>query len=132
MTTASTSAAKVEANMRHIMRHECRDNPKPLPYTTITRGFESFAFPKIVSSQPRLLQAPSRSYLLQLCQFNNLVIDVQVKELKDSHLVVKQKSLLAARELLATPVSYMGYISAGITPAVVALLEVRVLLCGMC
>ena len=54
-----------------------------------------------------------------------VVFCLQVKELRDSNLVVKQKSLLAARELLATPVSYMGCISAGITPAVVALLQVR-------
>jgi hypothetical protein len=63
--------------------------------------------------------------LLYLSATSNLPSASQVKELKDSHLVVKQKSLLAARELLATPVSYMGCISAGITPAVVALLEVR-------
>eukprot|EP00955_Chlamydomonas_euryale_P073918 361885-Chlamydomonas_euryale.AAC.2 len=49
----------------------------------------------------------------------------QVRELKDSSLVVRQKSLLAARELLGSGVSYVQCIAAGITPAVVALMTVR-------
>mmetsp|Transcript_35054 Transcript_35054/g.78025 ORF Transcript_35054/g.78025 Transcript_35054/m.78025 type:complete len:377 (-) Transcript_35054:404-1534(-) len=85
--------SRIQANLRHIAQHEAKPNPKPLPYTTITRGFEAVAYPKIV------------------------------RELKDNDLIVKQKSLLAARELLGVPTSYMQCIAAGITPAVVALLQ---------
>ena len=84
----------VEANMRHIARHEAKPNPKPISAHTLTRGFEAFAFPKIV------------------------------RELKDSDLVIKQKALLAARELLGSPTSYVQCIAHGITAAVVALLKV--------
>jgi hypothetical protein len=51
---------------------------------------------------------------------------LQVRELGDANLVVRQKSLLAARELLGNGVSYVQCIAAGITPAVVVLLKVRV------
>eukprot|EP00798_Chlamydomonas_sp_ICE-L_P030259 gene30259-35246_t len=85
--------SKIEANLRHIARHEAKPNPKPQSSTSVTRGFEAVAYPKIV------------------------------KELGSDNLVVRQKSLLAARELLASPVSYMGCIAAGITPAVIKLLE---------
>ena len=92
---ASTyNAMAVEANMRHIARHEAKPNPKPISAHTLTRGFEACAFPKIV------------------------------RELKDSDLVIKQKALLAARELLGSPTSYVQCIAHGITAAVVALLKV--------
>ncbi len=84
----------MEANSRHIARHEAKPNPKPISSTTLTRGFEAAAFPKIV------------------------------RELKDLDLVVRQKALLAARELLGSPTGYMQCIAHGITPAVVALLKV--------
>ena len=49
----------------------------------------------------------------------------QVRELQDPNLVVRQKALLAARELLAVPINHVQCIAAGITPAIVALLAVR-------
>lgn len=51
-------------------------------------------------------------------------ITQQVRELKDDELIVKQKALLAARELLGSPIGYMQCIAAGITPAIVKLLSV--------
>ena len=87
--------SNVEANLRHIARHEAKPNPKALSQTTLTRGFEAVAYPKIV------------------------------RELKDTDLVVKQKSLLAARELLGSPTSYVQCIAHGMTAAVVHLLKVR-------
>ena len=80
--------------MRHIARHEAKPNPKPIDSRTLTRGFEDTAVPKIV------------------------------RELRDSDLVIKQKALLAARELLGTPTAYVQCIAHGITPAVVSLLKV--------
>jgi hypothetical protein len=53
------------------------------------------------------------------------IINVQVRELKDSNLIVKQKALIAARELLGSSTSYVQCIAHGITPAVIALLQVR-------
>ena len=85
----------LEANMRHIARHESKPNPKPIDARTLTRGFEAVAYPKIV------------------------------RELRDADLVIKQKALLAARELLGSPTSYVQCIAHGITPAVVELLKVR-------
>jgi hypothetical protein len=51
------------------------------------------------------------------------IINVQVRELKDSNLIVKQKALIAARELLGSSTSYVQCIAHGITPAVIALLQ---------
>jgi hypothetical protein len=48
----------------------------------------------------------------------------QVRELKEDNLVVKQKSLLAAAELMSTPLGLVQCISNGITPTLVVLLEV--------
>ncbi len=48
----------------------------------------------------------------------------QVRELRDPSPVVRQKSLLAARELLAAPVNHVQCVAAGATPAIVELLQV--------
>lgn len=48
----------------------------------------------------------------------------QVRELRDPSPVVRQKSLLAARELLAAPVNHVQCVAAGATPAIVDLLQV--------
>ena len=41
--------SKMKANLRHLAKFEAKPNPKPLPHTSVTRGFEKEAFPKIVS-----------------------------------------------------------------------------------
>lgn len=84
---------RIALNMRQICLHEAKPNIKPMSSTTVTRGFEKVAFPKIV------------------------------RELQDADLVVRQKALLAARELLGSPINYVQCIAAGITPAVIALLK---------
>ena len=48
----------------------------------------------------------------------------QVRELGDSNLLVRQKSLLAAQELLGSPINYVQCVAAGITLAVISLLKV--------
>lgn len=48
----------------------------------------------------------------------------QVRELSDPDLVIRQKSLLAARELLNAPLNAVQCIAAGITPPLVKLLSV--------
>ena len=45
--------------------------------------------------------------------------------MKDSNLIVRQKALLAARELLGSPINYMQCMATGITAAVIKLLKVR-------
>jgi hypothetical protein len=84
----------IEANLRAICKHEAKPNPRPIPSTTLTRGFEAVAFPKIV------------------------------REIRDEDLEVKRRALIAARELLGSSTSYVQCIAAGITPAVIALLKV--------
>lgn len=37
------------SNLRHIMAFEAKAQPKPLPSSAVTQGFESVAFPKLVS-----------------------------------------------------------------------------------
>lgn len=89
----SVNQNAVRANLKHITKFEVKPNVKPLPETAVTRGFEKVAYPKIV------------------------------RELQDPNLIIRQKSLLAARELLAVSEGYVQCIAAGITPALVALLE---------
>ncbi|GIL46278.1 hypothetical protein Vafri_3299 [Volvox africanus] len=85
--------ARIRENMRHIQAFEAKPNPKPLAETAVTRGFEKVAFPKLV------------------------------QELSGDNPVVRQKALLAARELLISPVNLVQCVAAGTTPAVVALLQ---------
>ena len=40
--------AAITANLRHMVNFEAKDNVVPAPKTTITRGFEKVAFPKMV------------------------------------------------------------------------------------
>lgn len=49
----------------------------------------------------------------------------QVRELRGSDAVVRAKAAVAVRELLAAPASHVQCIAAGVTPALVALLQVR-------
>ena len=49
-TSISRRDAGLDANCKHIMAHSVRGDPKPLPETAVTRGFEAAAFPKIVST----------------------------------------------------------------------------------
>jgi hypothetical protein len=44
----STQAEAIARNMHHIMAHEAKAQPRPMASTTVTRGFEATAFPKIV------------------------------------------------------------------------------------
>ncbi|KAF5834890.1 radial spoke protein 14 [Dunaliella salina] len=92
-TSISKRDAGIAANLKHIVAHGVRDNPVPLSSTAVTRGFEKAAFPKIVH------------------------------ELQDRNLIVRQKSLLAAQELLGSPINYVQCVAAGITPAVIKLLK---------
>ncbi|PNW73066.1 hypothetical protein CHLRE_14g617500v5 [Chlamydomonas reinhardtii] len=87
------SQARIQANLRHIQAFEAKPNPKALPETAVTRGFEKVAFPKLV------------------------------RELTCDNAVVRKKSLLAARELLSSPVNHVQCVAAGATPAIVALLQ---------
>ncbi len=41
----------IDANLRQLMLHEAKPNPKPLGPTAVTRGFEAVAYPKIVRRQ---------------------------------------------------------------------------------
>ncbi len=43
-------AGRIEANLRQIMLHEAKPCPKAMASTTVTRGFEAVAYPKIVSA----------------------------------------------------------------------------------
>ncbi|KAG2490634.1 hypothetical protein HYH03_011025 [Edaphochlamys debaryana] len=85
--------AAIRANLRHIVQFEAKPNPRALPETAVTRGFEKVAFPKLV------------------------------RELQCDNPIVRQKSLLAARELLSSPVNHVQCVAAGATPAIVALLQ---------
>ncbi|GLC34015.1 40S ribosomal protein S14-B (RP59B) [Pleodorina starrii] len=87
------SQARIRENMRHIQAFEAKPNPKPLAETAVTRGFEKVAFPKLVA------------------------------ELSGNNPIVRQKALLAARELLTSPINLVQCVAAGATPAIVALLQ---------
>mmetsp|Transcript_18231 Transcript_18231/g.25259 ORF Transcript_18231/g.25259 Transcript_18231/m.25259 type:complete len:427 (+) Transcript_18231:159-1439(+) len=82
-----------DANGRHITAFENMPNPKAQHIHTITRGFEKFAFPKIV------------------------------RILGSDDLVHKQKGLLGAAELLATGESAVQCLDSGICAAITNLLE---------
>mmetsp|Transcript_39666 Transcript_39666/g.112501 ORF Transcript_39666/g.112501 Transcript_39666/m.112501 type:complete len:379 (+) Transcript_39666:154-1290(+) len=84
--------AAFRANQHHLVKFETKDNVVPAPKTTITRGFEKVAFPKME------------------------------RELRDEDLVVRQKSLLAARELLGVAECYVQCLEAGVVAALVDLL----------
>ncbi|EFJ53058.1 hypothetical protein VOLCADRAFT_102680 [Volvox carteri f. nagariensis] len=86
------SQSRIRENMRHIQAFEAKPNPKPLSETAVTRGFEKVAFPKLV------------------------------RELSGDNPIVRQKALLAARDLLTSPVNLVQCVAAGATPAIVALL----------
>ena len=77
----------VLANAEHIALFGAQDNPKPQGQFVITRGFEKFAFPKIVS------------------------------KIRDPHIVIRRKALLAACELLNTGEARVQCVGAGIVPA---------------
>jgi hypothetical protein len=49
MAPLTTQEAAIQANLRQIMAHESKPNPKPMSATSVTRGFEAVAYPKIVS-----------------------------------------------------------------------------------
>ena len=76
-----------EANVINL--HEAKGNPLALADTSITRGFENFAHPKLV------------------------------RQLGSSNLVVRQKALVAARELISIPEHRVRCFSAGIIAALV-------------
>lgn len=50
---------------------------------------------------------------------------MQVQELTGDNAIVRQKALLAARDLLTSPVNLVQCVAAGATSAIVALLQVR-------
>ena len=77
----------VLANAEHIALFQTQDNPKPQGKYVITRGFEKFAFPKIVD------------------------------KISDEDLIIKRKALLAACELLNTGEARVQCVGAGIVPA---------------
>ncbi|QDZ19740.1 hypothetical protein HOP50_03g22570 [Chloropicon primus] len=79
----------MEGHIEVINLHETKGNPLDLDETSITRGFENFAHPKLV------------------------------KQLTSSNLVVRQKSLLAARELISIPEHRVRCFGAGIIGALV-------------
>ncbi|GFH29636.1 uncharacterized protein HaLaN_28329, partial [Haematococcus lacustris] len=93
--TAQPQNDAIRLNQRQIYMHEAKQYPAPMASTSVTRGFEAAAFPKIV------------------------------RELQDSSLIVRQKALLASRELLGSPMAAVQCIAAGITPAILALLQDR-------
>jgi hypothetical protein len=47
--------------MRHMMRHEAKGPPRPLPEDSVTRAFEKVAFTKVV-------RALARASSVQACQ----------------------------------------------------------------
>ncbi|KAL6762159.1 radial spoke protein 14 [Haematococcus lacustris] len=93
--TAQPQNDAIRLNQRQIYMHEAKQYPAPMASTSVTRGFEAAAIPKIV------------------------------RELQDSSLIVRQKALLASRELLGSPMAAVQCIAAGITPAILALLQDR-------
>ncbi|GFH32385.1 uncharacterized protein HaLaN_31596, partial [Haematococcus lacustris] len=93
--TAQPQNDAIRLNQRQIYMHEAKQYPAPMASTSVTRGFEAAAFPKMV------------------------------RELQDSSLIVRQKALLASRELLGSPMAAVQCIAAGITPAILALLQDR-------
>eukprot|EP00873_Tetraselmis_striata_P038816 jgi/Tetstr1/459080/TSEL_004530.t1 len=90
---AARRLSPMDANLRHMVLFEAKDNVVPAPKTTITRGFEKVAFPKME------------------------------RELRDEDLTVRQKSLLACCELLAVSECYVQCLEAGVDAALVALLS---------
>jgi hypothetical protein len=82
-----------EANSAHLALVEAKPNPKAQHPHTLTRGFEKFAFPKLV------------------------------RYLRSADLTHKQKALLGAAELLATGESAVQCLSAGVCAAVTTLLD---------
>ena len=62
-----------QETVQRVILHETKPQPKPLSPTSITRGYEKFAFPKVV------------------------------RQLTDENVVVRKRCLVASRELLAAP-----------------------------
>jgi hypothetical protein len=82
-----------EANSSHLALVEAKPNPAAQHPHTLTRGFEKFAFPKLV------------------------------RFLRSQELTHKQKALLGAAELLATGESAVQCLAAGVCAAVTTLLH---------
>jgi hypothetical protein len=79
-------------NAHHIAAHEAKPFPQPLLACAVKRGFEAFAYPKLV------------------------------RELRDPDPAARARALAAAPELLRAPAQLVQCIAAGVTPALVALL----------
>jgi hypothetical protein len=45
---AEVDQAAIRRNLKHLYTHQAQPNPKPSSSSSITRGFEASAFPKIV------------------------------------------------------------------------------------
>jgi len=90
--SADDGDAALRRNMRHICMFEAKGYPSPLPETAVTRGFEKFAYPKLVG------------------------------QLRHADTIIRHKAVLAIRELMVDPLKLVQCIAAGATPALVALL----------
>eukprot|EP00775_Hariotina_reticulata_P011490 gene11490-11633_t len=86
-------AAGIEANSKHIARFEAKPFPKAVPANAVTQAFEAGAYAKTV------------------------------KELQSENAVIRAKAVVAARELLVAPTKHMQCIAAGITKALIQLLN---------
>ncbi|KAK9828473.1 hypothetical protein WJX72_000167 [[Myrmecia] bisecta] len=83
---------RITNNLRHLVRFEAKPYPRELPETSVTRAFGARAPPKLVGQ----LQSPE--------------------------LVIRQKALLAAVELLKVPECYSQCLEGGVLAALTELL----------
>ena len=77
------------SHLHVITLHETKGDPLKLPETSITKGFENFAYPKLV------------------------------RELTSSNLIVRQRCLIACRQLISIPEERVKCFKAGIIGALV-------------
>lgn len=85
--------ARIWLNTRILYTHAAQSHPKPQPPTAVTRGFENYAFPKIVA------------------------------QIRSDDPIISLKAVVAARELLIKPERLTLAVAAGITTALVKLLR---------
>ena len=110
------------ADLKVINLHETKGNPLTLEETSITRGFENFAHPKLVSPCVPLVPPILREGNAEVkpeARTHTFSFALQVRQLTSSNLLVRKKSLLAARELISVPEHRVRCFDAGIIAALV-------------
>ena len=109
------------SHAQQICTSAIKPDPFPQSAQAVTRAYEARAAPKLVNSK-KLILATS-DHAIQAWHFTQMLL--QISQLKSTDLLIRQKALLAAAQLLGSKLSYEQCLAAGIVPALALLLRVR-------